>query len=225
MIKSILYFGRSNCIYSENLKRFLKKSSKKFYYVESNKMYEKIPLKKILKNQYSYIICFRSYYILKKNLINKATVAAINIHPSPPTYRGPVGVNYAIFNNDKFFGTTCHIINEKIDAGKIIDFQKVRLLKKDTVETLLKKTYIASIAQAKRILNLLFKDKNNLKIMIKMNKKIKWSKRINKLKNLNKFYEIDKNISKKQLEKKLKATNTKNFKPYIKIHNKKFFYI
>ena len=159
MIKSILYFGRSNCIYSENLKRFLKKSSKKFYYVESNKMHEKIPLKKILKNQYSYIICFRSYYILKKDLINKATEAAINIHPSPPTYRGPGGVNYAIFNNDKFFGTTCHIINEKIDAGKIIDFQKVRLLKKDTVETLLKKTYIASIAQAKRILNLLFNQK------------------------------------------------------------------
>ena len=67
-------------------------------------MYEKIPLKKILRNQYSYIICFRSYYILKKNLIRKATHAAINIHPSPPKYRGPGGVNYALYNNEKFFG-------------------------------------------------------------------------------------------------------------------------
>ena len=225
MIESILYFGRSNCNYSNNLKKFLKKKSKKFYFIKSNKMYEKIPLKKILRNQYSYIICFRSYYILKKNLIRKATHAAINIHPSPPKYRGPGGVNYALYNNEKFFGTTCHIINEKIDSGKILDFKKIKILKKDTVETLLKKTSLASITQAKRILTLLFKDENNLKVMIKMNKKIKWSKKINKLKNLNNFYEIDINSTKKQLKKKLKATNTKKFKPFIKLHNKKFYFI
>jgi|TARA_Y100000294_G_C8463868_1_gene299831 methionyl-tRNA formyltransferase len=192
--------------------------------VESNKMREKIPLRKILRNQYSYIICFRSYYILKKNLINRATHAAINIHPSPPKYRGPGGVNYALFKNEKFFGSTCYIINEKIDAGKIIDFKKVKLTKKDTVDTVLKKTYAVSLAQAKRVFSLLFKDKNNLKIMLKMNKKIKWSKKISKLKDLNKFYEIDIKSTKKQLEKKLKATNTKNFKPYITLHNKRFYY-
>ena len=58
-----------------------------------------------------------------------------------------------------------------------------------------------------------------------MNKKIKWSKKINKLKNLNNFYEIDINSTKKQLKKKLKATNTKKFKPFIKLHNKKFYFI
>ena len=61
--------------------------------------------------------------------------------------------------------------------------------------------------------------------MIKMNKKIKWSKNISKIKKLNKFYEIDINSSKKQLENKLRATNTKKFKPFIKLHNKKFYFI
>ena len=225
MIKSVLYFGRNNCNYSNSLMNFLKERSKKFYFVKSNKMYEKIPLKKILRNQYSYIICFRSYYILKKNLIKRAQYAAINIHPSTPKYRGSGGVNYSLYYNDKFFGTTCHIINEKIDSGKILDFKKVKISKKETVETLLKKTYLASLTQAKRVLNLLFKDENNLNILIKKNKKIKWSKKINKLKDLNDFYEININSSKKQLENKLRATNTKNFKPYVKLHDKKFYFI
>lgn len=225
MIKSILYFGRNKCKYSNSLMDFLKKRSKKFYYVKSNKMHEKIPLKKILRNQYSYIICFRSYYILKKNLIKRAKYAAINIHPSTPKYRGPGGVNYSLYRNEKFFGTTCHIINEKIDSGKILDFKKVKIVKKDTVETLLKKSYLASLMQAKRVLNLLFENENNLNIMIKKNKKIKWSKKINKLKDLNKFYEININSSKKQVENKLRATITKNFKPYVKLHNKKFYFI
>ncbi len=225
MIKSILYFGRNNCVYSNNLKRFLKKKSKKFYYVKSNKMNEKIPLKKITRNKYTYIVCFRSYYILKKNLIKRATHAAINFHPSPPKYRGSGGVNYALFNKEKFFGSTCHIINEKIDAGRIIDFKKIKLSKNDTVESLLKKTYKTSLIQAKRVFKLLFKNQNNLNVMIKMNKNVKWSKNISKIKKLNKFYEIDINSSKKQLENKLRATNTKNFKPYIKLHNKKFYFI
>ena len=53
-----------------------------------------------------------------------------------------------------------------------------------------------------------------------MNKKIKWSKRINKLKISINFTKLIKIFQKQP--KKLKATNTKNFKPYIKIHNKNF---
>ena len=38
----------------------------------SKSLKEKIKLGNYLKRTYSYIICFRSHYILKKNLINKA---------------------------------------------------------------------------------------------------------------------------------------------------------
>ena len=224
MIKSILYFGRNNCNYSDNLKKFLKKHKKKFYYIESKKMYEKIPLKRLLRNKYSYIICFRSYYILKKNLINRAIHAAINVHPSPPKYRGPGGVNYALYKNEKFFGSTCYIINEKIDNGKILDVKKIKIVKNETVNTLLKKTYTMSLKQAKKLFGLLFKNKKNINSMLKKNKKLKWSKKINRLKDLDKFYKIDVRSTKKQLENKLRATNTKNFKPFIMLHNRKFYY-
>ena len=39
---------------------------------------------------------------------------------------------------------------------------------------------------------------------------------------LNNFYQIKKNIKKKDLLKKIRATETPRFKPYIKLHGKKF---
>ena len=224
MTDSILYFGRKNCRYSDNLKKFLSKKAKKLYYIGSSKIYEKIPKTKITRSKYSYIICFRSFYILKRNLINKATVAAINFHPGTPNYRGTGCVNYALFENAKYYGSTCHIINEKVDNGKIIDVKKFRLRANDTIETTLKKTYLIMLSQAKSVLNILFENEDNMKLLIKKNKNIKWSNKIKKLNYLNKFYKIKLNCSKREIKNKIRATNTKFFKPYIVLHKKKFIY-
>ena len=71
MLNSVLYFGRKNCPYSNKVKNLLKKKSKKFYYIKSNFFGEKIDKKKIKNLTFDYIFCFRSFYILKKNLIEK----------------------------------------------------------------------------------------------------------------------------------------------------------
>ena len=43
-----------------------------------------------------------------------------------------------------------------------------------------------------------------------------------KIKDLNNFYEINKNIKKKDFLNKIRATNTSKFKPYIKMYGKRF---
>jgi len=222
MFDSILYFGRKNCSHSKKLKLALKKKSRKFYYIESNDFGEKFDTKKIKNLNFDFIFSFRSRYILKEELINKCKVAPINFHPGPPEYRGPGGINYALYENSKFYGCTAHIINEKIDNGAILNIKKFSLKQSDTVETSLKKTYDLMIKQAFYIINLLSKNSNNLNKLIEKNKNIKWSKKITKLKDLSNFYKINKNISKTELKKKIRATNTKNFKPYVTLHNKKF---
>ncbi len=78
--------------------------------------------------------------------------------------------------------------------------------------------------QAKKVINLLLKDPKNLRKLINKSKKEKWSKKIYKKNNLDKFYEIRKNISKNDIIKKIRATNTEKFKPYLLIHNHKFIY-
>ena len=54
---------------------------------------------------------------------------AINFHPGPPNYRGIGCLNFALLSNEKYYGVTAHIINEKIDNGKILSFKKFRLKK------------------------------------------------------------------------------------------------
>ena len=193
MFKSVLYFGRKNCRHSLSLKKILKKKTKKLYYVESKRSSKKIALKKIYSKNYSYIFCFRSPYILKKNLIKRANFAAINFHPGPPEYKGTGCVNYALYNNSNFYGVTCHLISEKIDSGKIIDVKKFKISKKDNVQSVLNKTYDTMLKQAIKIINLLTKSDKNLVKLIRKNKKVKWTKKIRKLKDLNKFYELKDN--------------------------------
>ena len=60
-------------------------------------------------------------------LLKKVNKAAINFHPGPPEYRGTGCVNYALYENSKFYGCTAHLINEKVDNGKIIDVKKFNI--------------------------------------------------------------------------------------------------
>ena len=222
MFNSVLYFGRKDCFYSSKIREFLKKSSKKFYYIESDFKNKKIN-KKIINNlSIDYIFCFRSFYILKGDLIKKTRVAAINFHPGPPEYRGIGCINYALYDNSKFYGCTSHVINKKIDDGKILDVRRFRIKKTDTVESCLKKTYDLVLKQAYYVINSLNNKDENLMKLIKKSKLEKWSKKIKKQKDLNKFYEIKKNLSKKMFIRKFRATNTTIFKPYILLHKKRF---
>lgn len=66
------------------------------------------------------------------------------------------------------------------------------------------------------------KNPHFIKNQILKNKNIKWSKKIKTLKDLNNFYQINKNIKKNDFLNKLRATDTLQFKPYIKLYGKKF---
>ena len=64
----------------------------------------------------------------------------LNIHPSLlPKYKGLNTHNRVIQNKDKYSGATVHIVNDKLDSGKIILQKKVKILKSDSVKSLEKK--------------------------------------------------------------------------------------
>ena len=217
----VLFMGRNNCSYSNRIKRLLEKSSEKFYYFESSRIGEKIN-KKYLKLNYDYIFCFRSFYILKKNILKKVSKAAINFHPGPPEYRGTGCVNYALYENSKFYGCTSHLINEKTDNGKIIDVKKFNINKKNSISEVLTKTYETMSDLAISTIKNIKKNPDFVENQILKNKDMKWSNKIKKLNDLNNFYQIDKNIKKNDFLNKVRATDTPKFKPYIKLYGKKF---
>ena len=87
------------------------------------------------------LICLAGFMkILSKKFIKKFSSPIINIHPSLlPKYKGLNTHIKAIKNKDKYSGATVHIVNDKLDSGKIIIQEKVRILKSDNEKTLKKK--------------------------------------------------------------------------------------
>ena len=135
-----------NLIISNNAKakglRFAKfyKIKKKVYNYDQKKISEKSILKDLKSNNIN-LICLAGFMkILSKDFIRKFKGKILNIHPSLlPKYKGLNTHDRAIQNKEKYSGCTVHLVNSKLDSGKIILQKKVKLSKKETSSSLQKK--------------------------------------------------------------------------------------
>ena len=98
-------------------------------------------LLKLLRRNNVDLICLAGFMkILSGKFIKKLNNTILNILPSLlPKYKGLNTHNRAIQNKDKYSGATVHIVNDKLDSGKIILQKKVKILKSDNVKSLEKK--------------------------------------------------------------------------------------
>ena len=135
-----------NLIVSNNIKakglEFAKlyKIKKKVYNYNEKKVSEKRILKDLKLNDIK-LICLAGFMkILSKDFIRKFKGKILNIHPSLlPKYKGLNTHHRAIQNKEKYSGCTVHLVNSKLDSGKIILQKKVKLSKKETPSSLQKK--------------------------------------------------------------------------------------
>ncbi|MDC0200443.1 phosphoribosylglycinamide formyltransferase [Candidatus Pelagibacter sp.] len=94
-----------------------------------------------LKNNNINLICLAGFMkILSKKIVNIYKGKILNIHPSLlPKYKGLNTHKRVIKNKEKYTGCTVHIVNSKLDSGKIILQKKIRILKKDNENSLSKR--------------------------------------------------------------------------------------
>ena len=87
------------------------------------------------------LICLAGFMkILSKKFILKFEGKILNIHPSLlPNYKGLNTHRRVIENNEKFTGCTVHLVNSRLDSGKIILQKKIKILRKDNENSLAKK--------------------------------------------------------------------------------------
>jgi formyltetrahydrofolate-dependent phosphoribosylglycinamide formyltransferase len=107
----------------------------------SNKESFENRLLKLLKRNKVDLICLAGFMkILSKKFIKKFSKPILNIHPSLlPKYKGLNTHFRAVKNKEEYSGATVHIVSEKLDSGKIIIQEKVKILKSDTEKSLEKK--------------------------------------------------------------------------------------
>jgi len=98
-------------------------------------------LSKILAEYKPDMICQAGFMrILTADFVTPWVGRILNIHPSLlPKYKGLNTHKKVILNKEKFTGCTVHIVNSKLDSGKIILQRKIKVLIKDNEKTLAKR--------------------------------------------------------------------------------------
>ena len=97
-----------------------------------------------LKKHKVKMICLAGFMkILSRNFITKFRGKILNIHPSLlPKYKGLNTHQRVLNNNEKYSGCTVHIVNSKLDSGKIVLQKKVKISKNETMSSLAKKVLV-----------------------------------------------------------------------------------
>jgi sugar O-acyltransferase (sialic acid O-acetyltransferase NeuD family) len=218
---SVLFFGRKGDLYSKKCIQHLLDLNFDVIVVWSSTRNEKLPSATLSKNV-DYILCFRSYFILSKQLLESVKFQCINFHPGPPQYPGSGGINFALYNDDKFFGVTVHLMEEKVDSGKILVSKHFPVSENDNLKTLLNRTH-------EELFNIFKEFTTNLKkfgpdlIYKKLTNKEKWGTTKRSIKDMNKFQIIDKDIDEKELARRIRGFNYPNYPIELSLHGTKFF--
>ena len=116
------------------------KIQKKIINFKNKKIAEKKILIELKKNKIE-LVCLAGFMkILSNNFIKNFKNKILNIHPSLlPKYKGLNTHQRAIENKDKYSGCTVHLVNSKLDSGKIILQKRVNIYKKDSPDSLAKR--------------------------------------------------------------------------------------
>ena len=109
-----------------------------------------------------------AYRILPTKYLKIPKFGAINIHASLlPKYRGAAPIQWALINGDSSTGVSIFQIEKRVDAGKIIFQEAIKIEKEDNLETLSTKLSKLGGTALIKSLELLNKDKTNLIIQDK----------------------------------------------------------
>ena len=134
------------------------KIKKKFISYQNNRIAEQKILNVIKKDKIE-LICLAGFMkILSSNFIKKFRGKILNIHPSLlPKYKGLNTHQRALDNNEKYSGCTVHLVNNRLDSGKIILQKRVKIFKKDNSQSLgkrvLKKEHLIYPKAIKKVIS------------------------------------------------------------------------
>ena len=135
------------------------KIQKKVIDFKNKNIAEKKLLNLLSKKKIRFICLAGFMKILPKKFIKKFSGKIVNIHPSLlPKYKGLNTHQKALKNNDKYSGCTVHYVADKVDSGKIILQKKIKIKRKDSLNTLTKKVLLEEHKLYPRAISKVFKN-------------------------------------------------------------------
>lgn len=112
----------------------------KFEYIECPHE-DYLSIKSNLKNSEDYLGLIAGARILPKSVIELCQYGIINFHPGKlPETSGLDSFYYAIAKSC-LMGVTCHLIDERVDAGQLIQFDNIAIYAHDTSDVIIERLY------------------------------------------------------------------------------------
>lgn len=217
----VLFFGRQSCPLSKKCEALLMESGCNVTTCISKCRGENLPDE--IKNwSGDYILSFRSYFILPSILLKNVTRYAINFHPGPPEYPGTGCINFALYEKAGTFGVTAHLMEPRVDTGKIIKVNRFNVLEKDSVSSLLKKTHEELFRLFKEILNKVVANQTDMFIEKNSASHECWSFPPKTSGDLLALQSVDVNVDEKELLDIIRATFIDGYPPFITLYGYKF---
>lgn len=212
----ILFIGKKNDVNAQIASEYLKQIFPKAEIVFGIRG-ESFP-EDLLSWEGDYIFSYLSPWIIPNSLLVKAKKGAINWHPGPPEYPGIGCTNFAIYNDEKKFGITCHYMLSKVDTGKIIEVKRFNVLENDSVYSITQKCYSLILNSFYRLIEKISK-REQLPISDE-----DWRRKPYTRKELNLLCEIKSEMSITEIERRIKSTTYDKPWAFIQIKGKRFYY-
>ncbi len=165
-----------------------------------------------------YIISYLSRWVVPDDLLKRARKAAINFHPASPEYPGIGCNNFALYENARQYGVTCHHMAAKVDTGGIIAVKRFPVYAEDDVAALLKRTYEHQIALFLEIAQLLAEGRE-LPVSDET-----WTRPPFTRQQFNELFKITPDMSKDEIARRVRALSFGEYQPYIEVRGFRFEY-
>jgi len=136
--RRVLFFGKQNDPFCEKAADFVKSRFEQPLILIGRRG---DPFPDVGTEAIDIVISYLSPWIIPANVLKQAKTSAINFHPGPPEYPGIGCTNFAIYEDAKTFGVTCHHMEPAVDTGKVIATSRFPISKNDTVYALTQRCY------------------------------------------------------------------------------------
>ncbi len=167
-----------------------------------------------------FVISFVSPWIIPERILQSAKTAAINFHPGSPDYPGTGCYNFALYEQAKTYGITCHHMNAKVDTGQIIMTSYFSISEFESVESLKLKSMTHLLYCFERIINMIANDEE-----LPVSSENWRRKPFTRKQMLELFYIPSDCTDESEIQLKLKASSYPSYKgAYTIVEGRKFYF-
>lgn len=202
----ILFFGMAECQFTNECVDHLRDLKFNVKLILTKKRGEPFP-SEALSWDGDIIFSFKCYWLIPSSLLSRARIAAINLHPSLPRYRGSGGYCWALYDERNDYGVTVHHMNTELDQGKIISVMTFPIQARDNLDSLTKKTSEFSVSVVKKFFSDLavMDEKTILSKLYAETTHEKWEGPVRKISEVNAMKLIEDSLGSAEIDRRIRA--------------------